>query len=50
MANAIGAWVGAGLIGAGFAANVPSLAGAGIAALGLLLSCTLIRREPVPPL
>lgn len=47
MANAIGAWVGAGFIGAGFAANVPSLAGAGVAALGLLLSCTLIRREPV---
>ena len=47
MANAIGAWVGAGLIGAGFAADVPSLAGAGVAALGLLLACTLIRRHPV---
>lgn len=45
MANAIGAWVGAGLIGAGFTAQVPAVAGAGIAAMGLLLSCTLIRRR-----
>lgn len=47
MANAIGAWVGAAIIGAGHAANVPSLAGAAVAALGLALSCTLIRRQSV---
>ncbi|XNZ01408.1 MFS transporter [Micrococcus luteus] len=47
MANAIGAWLGAAIIGAGHAANVPSLAGAGVAALGLVLSCKLIRRQSV---
>ncbi|MDO5635409.1 MAG: MFS transporter [Micrococcus sp.] len=44
MANAMGAWVGAAAIGAGFSAAVPSLLGAGIAVLGVVLAFTLIRR------
>lgn len=45
MANAMGAWVGAAAIGAGASLQVPPAVGAGIAALGLVLSFTLIRRH-----
>ncbi|MDY6055912.1 MFS transporter [Micrococcus sp.] len=46
MANAMGAWVGAAAIGAGASLQVPPAVGAGIAALGVVLSLTLIRRRP----
>lgn len=42
MANAIGAWIGAGVITAGFGLQVPPLAGAMVAALGLLLAIVLL--------
>lgn len=44
MANAMGAWVGAAAIGAGASLQAPPLIGAGIAALGVLLSVALLRR------
>ena len=46
MANAMGAWVGAAAIGAGASLQAPPLIGAGIAALGVLLSVLLLRRAP----
>lgn len=47
LANAMGAWVGAAVIQAGFALQVPAGAGAAMAGLGLVLSLVLLRpRRP----
>ena len=44
MANAMGAWVGAAAVGAGAPLQTPPAIGAGIAALGLVLSVLLVPR------
>lgn len=47
LANAMGAWVGAAVIQAGFALQVPAGAGAALAGVGLVLSLALLRpRRP----
>ncbi|QCU79343.1 MFS transporter [Citricoccus sp. SGAir0253] len=43
LANAMGAWVGAAVISAGAGLQVPAGAGAGLAAVGLVLSLVLLR-------
>ncbi|MFC7402050.1 MFS transporter [Citricoccus sp. GCM10030269] len=43
LANAMGAWVGAAVISAGFGLQVPAGAGAALAGVGLLLSLVLLR-------
>lgn len=43
LANAMGAWVGAGVISAGAGLQVPAGAGAGLAAVGCVLSLLLLR-------
>ncbi|MCG7423247.1 MFS transporter [Micrococcus porci] len=49
MANAMGAWVGAAAVGAGASLRMPSLIGAGIALVGLLMSVALLRRPASAP-
>lgn len=52
VANGLGAWLGAVVIAGGFGYRAPSLVGAGLAALGLVVFLAALaqqRRTPVPP-